>query len=184
MSLSSPRIAPIALDQLTDEQAALGGGRDNLRCQLNFVRTLVQHPALYGTWIPFAEQLIFRSSLPPKHREMLIIRTSQLCGERYEIAHHLYIARTLGLTDAEIDATKRGSNELADFELTLLKAAEELVTNHCVADATWATLAEQYTTQQLMEVVFVVANYSLIAMVTNSFGIHSETDVAGAWKPF
>jgi len=35
-----------------------------------------------------------------------------------------------------------------------------------------------------MEVVFVVANYSLMAMVTNSFGIMPEADVGGAWKPF
>lgn len=61
---------------------------------------------------------------------------------------------------------------------------DELVSQHQLSDATWAKLAEKYTAQQLMEVVFTVANYSLMAMVTNSFGIKPEADVANSWKPF
>ncbi len=60
----------------------------------------------------------------------------------------------------------------------------ELVADYRISDATWATLAERYTTEQLIEVVFVVANYSLMSMVTNTFGITPESDVGGSWKPF
>jgi alkylhydroperoxidase family enzyme len=174
----------IAAADFTDEQATLAGGRGSPRGELNFVRTLVHHPSLYASWIPFAEQLVFRSSLPAREREILIIRTSELCAERYEIAHHLHIARTLGLTDTEIEAAKRGGAGLSPFDNTLLKAVQELVTDHVISDQTWGMLAGRYTTQQLMEVVFLVANYSLMAMVTNSFGIPTEADVENAWKPF
>jgi 4-carboxymuconolactone decarboxylase len=56
---------------------------------------------------------------------------------------------------------------LSAFEQTLVRACNALVTDYCISDTTWATLTERYTTEQLMEVVFVVANHSLMAMVTN-----------------
>jgi alkylhydroperoxidase family enzyme len=73
---------------------------------------------------------------------------------------------------------------LSEFEQALVRASNELIADHRISDTTWATLAGHYTKEQLMEVVFVVANYSLMAMVTNSFGIMPEADVGGSWKPF
>jgi 4-carboxymuconolactone decarboxylase len=181
---TSPRIPLIPTSNFTDEQAELGGGRGNPRGNLNFVRALVNHPALYRSWIPFAEQLVFGSKLPARDREILIIRTSELCEERYEAIHHVHIARTLGLSDGEIQSAATGGPLLSAFEQALVRASNELVSDYRISDATWATLAERYTTEQLMEVVFVVANYSLITMVTNAFGIIPESDVGSSWKPF
>ena len=182
--MARTRIPPLPVSEFTDEQAELGGGRDNARIELNFVRTLVRHPKLYGSWIPFAEQLIFGSSLPDRDREIVIIRTSEVCGERYEAAHHIHIGRTLGLSDAEMESAKTDGSELSPFEQMLIRAVNELVADHCISDATWNALAQDYSTQQMMELVFLVANYSLLAMVTNSFGITPEADVESSWKPF
>jgi 4-carboxymuconolactone decarboxylase len=181
---TSPRIPLIPTAEFTDEQAELGGGRGNPRGELNIVRALVNHPALYRSWIPFAEQLVYGSTLPARDREILIIRTSELCGERYEAIHHVHIGRTLGLSDEEMRSAATGGALLPAFEQALIRASNELVADYRISDATWATLAERYTTEQLMEVVFVVANYSLMSMVTNTFGITPESDVGGSWKPF
>ena len=178
------RIAPLPVAEFTDEQAELGGGRGSARSELNFVRTLLRHPKLYGSWIPFAEQLVFGSTLPGRDREILIIRTSELCGERYEAAHHIHIGRSLGLTDGEMESAKQDGAILSAIEQALIRAVGELVADHAMSDATWQQLAAHYSTEQMMDIVFVVANYSLMAMVTNSFGIKPETDVGGSWKPF
>jgi len=178
------RIPLVPTADFSNDQAELGGGRGNARGELNFVRALVNHPDLYSSWIPFAEQLVFRSKLPARDREILVIRTSELCGERYEALHHVYIGRTLGLTDEEMQSIKADGVLLPPFDQTLMRAADELVAKHQISDPTWAALAGRYDVQQLMEVVFVVANYSLMAMVTNSFEIRPESDVAATWKPF
>ena len=47
-----------------------------------------------------------------------------------------------------------------------------------MSDETWQQLAERYSAEQMMDVVFVVANYSLMAMVTNSFGIKPKATPA------
>ena len=83
-----------------------------------------------------------------------------------------------------MESAKQDGAILTPFEQALVRAVGELVADHAMSDATWQELAERYSTEQMMDVVFVVANYSLMAMVTNSFGIKPEADVGSSWKPF
>lgn len=183
MTPKSPRIAPLELNQIPDEQIEPFGGRSNPRCELNFFKTLIQHPSLLQNYTPFAMQLGANPTLPARDKEILILRTSSLCKETYELAHHLYIARQAGMTDDEIEAAKQGGKGLSAFDQALATAAEELVRDHCITDETWAVLAQHYTTEQLIETVFMVANYTMLAMVNNSLGIQQEAEVEKAWKP-
>lgn len=183
MSNTSPRVPPIELDQLTDEQACVLGNRNDPRCELNLFKTLVQHPRLLKSYSSLAMQLGADPTIPKRDKEFLILRTLFLCGETYESAHHLYIARQAGLSDQEIESAKHGGTGLAPFEQALVQAAEELVREHCVSDETWAVLAERYTTQQLIETVFMVGCYTMGAMVNNSLGIQPEAAVEKTWKP-
>jgi len=183
MTDKSPRITPLALDEIPDELLEPFGGRSNTRCELNFFKILIRHPSLLKNYTPFAMQLGAKPLLPPRDKEILILRTLVLCQETYESAHHLYIAREAGMTDEEIEAARRGGEGLPPFDRALVDAAEELVRVHCVSDDTWAVLAKRYTNEQLIELVFLVANYTLLAMVNNSLGIQPEDDVEHTWKP-
>ena len=174
----APRIPPLSPDAFTDEQRAVAQGRETL----NFARVFVQHPAAYRAFIPFAEQLFLRSSLPPREREILILRALELCSERYDLSHHLIIARDVGMTDPEIEAARLGGPGLSPFEQVLAKAAEELVGDHCIGDATWQALAERYSVVQLMDVVLLVGLYVMMANATKSFDIQLEDDPGGALK--
>ena len=62
------------------------------------------------------------------------------------------------------------------FDLALVCAAEELVRDHCLSDTTWQLLAQHYSRTQLMELVFLVGEYAMTAMATNSFGIPIDDD--------
>ena len=48
-----------------------------------------------------------------------------------------------------------------------------------MTDATWATLAERYRTQQLMDAVFAVGQYTLVSYALNTFGVEREAGVVG-----
>ncbi len=65
------------------------------------------------------------------------------------------------------------------FDATLLRAADELHARHIISNGTWAALAVRYDTQQLMDVVFTVGQYTAICMALNSFGVRLEAGVAG-----
>lgn len=168
--MDTPRIAPLSPDALTDEQKALVGDWGTL----NFSRVIVQHPDLYRVFIPFLDKLIRGSNLPPRDREILVIRCLALCDETYEARHHDAIARKAGMTDAEIEATRSGGETLSPWDRTLVKAAEELVQDQCVRDETWQALAQRFATAQLIEAVFLVGVYMLMAMITKTFDIELE----------
>ena len=76
-----------------------------------------------------------------------------------------------------------GMERVSPREQALVRAADELIRDHFVSDATWAVLAERYSTLQLMEIVFIVGNYAMLVMATNSFGVQPEKNVAESWKP-
>lgn len=183
MPARSRRIAPISLDQVPDADMDRFGGRDNPRNQLNFFKVLIQHPVLLRNYEPLAMQLGREPTIPHRDKEIVVLRTLTLCGESYEMAHHHFIARKVGLTDAEFEAARQGGQGLSPFERALVTAAEELVRQHCISDETWAVLAERYTSSQLIELVFIVANYTLLSMVDNSLGIYPEDQVEHTWKP-
>jgi alkylhydroperoxidase family enzyme len=170
MQQSSPRIPPVAPEAFTPEQKSLVGDWT----ALNFSRVIVENPGLYRTLIPLIGQLISGSALPPRDREVLILRTLRLSDEVYEYNHHVLIARKAGMTEAEIEAASAGQPDLSPFDQALVRAADELVRDQCVSDPTWRTLAERYSKPQLMEVVALVGLYALMAMLTKSFGIELE----------
>jgi alkylhydroperoxidase family enzyme len=172
MRRNSVRIAALSPDQFTDEQRALVGDWHHL----NFSRVLVQHPDMYRVFLPFLDKVIRGTNLSPRDREILCIRTLALGGDVYEGHHHVTIARKAGLTEAEIEAAKTGGAGLSQFDQCLMRASEELVREQWVRDETWACLAERYSQEQLMEAVFLVGCYSIMAMITRSFGMEVETE--------
>ena len=174
MTDNRERVPPLAVAELNSEQRALVGEWTTL----NFSRVLVRHVGLYRTFLPFIDQVIRGSSLPPRDREILVIRTLALGRDVYEDHHHVSIARKSGLTEAEIDSARGEGVLLVPFERLLLRAAEELVQSHCLSDATWSGLGERYSSEQKMEVIFLVGCYSTMAMATRSLGIEVEAPEA------
>lgn len=183
MHPAKPRIELLHPTEFTDEQAELAGGRDGSRAQLSIVRTLVQHPALYRSWMPFAMHAIGSSSIDAREREIIILHTCAVCRATYDLAQHTVIARRVGLTSVEIESAKGNGAELSPFERTLLKAVEELIANHGLSDETWAATAARYSRRQQLDFVFTVGNYTMMAMTTNMFGVPLEDDLESGWKP-
>ncbi len=174
MTQRPPRLEPLPPEQFTDEQRELVGDWSHL----NFSRVVVRHPAMYRVFLPFIDKVIRATELPPRDREILVIRTLAHSGEIYEAHHHDLIARNAQMSDAEIAAIRQEGAGLSDFDRLLMRAADELAQGHDLGDDTWTLLAAQYTEVQLMELVFLVGCYTVMAMATNSLGIPLESDQA------
>ena len=166
------RIPPVAPENFTPEQAELVGDWTHLI----FSRVIVNNPKMYRTFVPHIEATIAKTSLPPRERQVLVLRTLATSNDTYELAHHIRISKTAQVTDDEIAAFQSGSGDcLTDFDKMLVRAADELKRDQKIADDTWAALAERYSTEQLMEVVFVVGCYLTMAMLTKTFGMQLES---------
>ena len=173
---SSPRIRPLAPEQLTDEQQKLLG-QVGLDPTLNIFATIARHPALMRRWLPFGGKLLQAGTLAARDRELVILRVAWLCRAAYEWAQHVSIARGAGLTDEEILRVPGGPDVpgWSDDDRTLLHAVDELLADHCITDDTWRVLASRYTEQQLIELPMLAGHYALLAGGLNSWGVRPES---------
>ena len=194
------RLPPLPEDQWDDRtRAALAAllppERRNPQGAGNAMATLARHPDLTETFLPFNTRLLLRSTLPPRLRELAILRVARRCGCAYEWAHHVKIAARAGLSEAEIEAAGDGevaasldsaslasaslaSASLASAELdsAVLSAVDELADECNLSDRTWARLGEHLDERQLMDLVFTIGAYSLLAMAFNTFGVEPEQE--------
>ena len=174
MRTDTPRIQPAELEALDDDtRAMMGRFEDN---PLNIFRTLAQHPRLLKRWLVFANHVLGKSTIPVREREILILRIGWLCRAGYEWGQHVQIGLECGLTESEIQAIKAGpdAGSWGDVDRDLLIATDELHRDAHVSDATWARLAQRWSTEQLMDIVFTVGQYNLVSMALNSFGVQPE----------
>ena len=78
-------------------------------------------------------------------------------------------------TVAEIENIKRGADAgWSAADAALIKAADELVSDHFITDATWAELGRHFTDKQRMDVVFTTGQYTQVSMILNSFGVQLD----------
>ena len=145
---------------------------------LNLLGTFARNPAVTQAYHQFVAHLLYRTSLTARQRELLILRVAAVRGADYEWAQHVVLALEVGLTREEIDAVRdpdRGTWEPS--EAALLAAVDELVTDAQVSDATWASLRAELTDQQLLDAVFTVGAYDLLAMVLHTFQVQIDDDL-------
>jgi 4-carboxymuconolactone decarboxylase len=177
----TPRIPPVAPEERDDQTRELLGDVGVLTGPAsNIFDTLVRHPGLFRKWLPFGGKLL-SGKLPPRDRELLILRTGWLCWSAYEWGQHVLLARSVGVTDEEIARVVEGADAEGweRFERTLLRAADELHDDACLSDSTWAALSDRYDQRQLIEVPMLVGHYHMVAFTLNTLGVQREAGVPG-----
>ncbi|GAA3204476.1 carboxymuconolactone decarboxylase family protein [Actinocorallia longicatena] len=139
----------------------------------NAIGTLVRHPDLTAAFLTFNSHLLLRSSLPPRQRELAILRIARRRGCAYEWGHHVRIAGKVGLTEAEIEDAAQGK-AAGELDSAVLRAVDELDEDSDLSDATWAVLSSHLEERQVMDLVFTIGAYIMCAMAFNAFGIELE----------
>ncbi len=145
----------------------------------NVLGTFAHHPKLTAAYFAFSGYILYGSSMTPRNRELAILRVAALRRAEYEWAQHVHLAREAGLGDEEIERVLEGpgADGWSPLDATLLTAVDELVADAGISDATWSALAATYDVQQLMDLVFTIGAYELLAMAFNSFGLQLDEDL-------
>ena len=143
--LTEARVAPLPESEWTDEQRAVVERYAPDGNPGNALRTLARVPALADRVFPFMGYIANDSTLSPRHRSILLLRTAWLAQSANLWATHASRAGEAGLSDAEVRRIAEGPGDgWSAFETTLLTLADELFRNAAVTDQTWDTLAAQY----------------------------------------
>ena len=178
--LESPRIDRVE-KPYTAAEASILVPREREGSVLGVWSTCANAPALCKAWLEFTDYLLRESTLPIRDRELLILRIGYLNQGAYEWAAHRGLALSVGVSEQELKDITIGSSAAgwSEWDSALLKTAEELHETALVSDETWAQLQERYDKRQIMEVVFTVGQYNMVAMYLNSLGVQFEEGWVG-----
>ncbi|MCI0387484.1 MAG: carboxymuconolactone decarboxylase family protein [Acidobacteria bacterium] len=181
MRLTQPRLEPLAEEKWDDETRELLERLQMDGRVFNIFRTLAAHPKLLKRWLVFGNHILYKSTLPPRERELLILRTGWLCRAEYEWGQHVVIGKKVGLSPDEINRIKEGPDApgWSEQDATLLRAVDELHSQAFISDPVWNALAASYNSQQLLDLIFTVGQYNLVSMALNTLGVQLDEGVAG-----
>ena len=175
--MATPRIALTDTEDWDEETRGLlpPAGR------FNIFRALAHHPKLMKRWLVFGNHVLNKSTLPARERELVILRVGWRCDSEYEFAQHTVIGLGAGLTQDEVRRVTLPVDDggWSEADADLLRAADELVDDRRIADATWASLVERWSTQQVMDLVFTVGQYVLTCMALRTFEVPLDDGLPG-----
>jgi len=175
---AGPRVPPVPEHQRTAEQQSLAAQFASSGMP-NAVATYLNHASLAEHILPYERYASSDSTLPPRHRALLALRTAWLTRSNYLWAHKAAAGRRDGITSDELRRIAQGPDAAGweAFEATLLRATDELHVDSFISDATWQALSARYNTNQLIDVIDGVGAYTMHAGALNSLGVEIEADV-------
>jgi 4-carboxymuconolactone decarboxylase len=181
-----PRIGPLSEAELSGEARDL---ITRLRASINasavteipeYFRTMVKHPALFRCVMEMGT-VIFKGQVPTRDRELAVLRIGWLSRAPYEWGEHVDIGKRYGVSAQEIERVTQGSTApgWSEHDAAILRAVEELLSDHMISDATWAILAKKFNEAQMIEFVTMVGQYVVTGYVQNSLRMRLAADNPG-----
>lgn len=176
-ALTKPRISPLPEAQWNDEHTLRiatflpAGARPG-----NSFRTLLHVPELVDRTMTLYNYVTQHSSLPPRIRELLVLRTAWLHGSDVIWRERVPLARTAGLTSDEIRKIAEGPSAAGwdAFEANLLHMADQLFRNSFVNDSVYKLMAARYNTCNVIDAGMTVADVASLALLYNTLGVQPD----------
>lgn len=156
------------------------------------VKMLDEQGALLGPFAPmlhfpqfgvpalsFLRTLDTHATLPKPVREVAILTVGGLFGAKFELYAHEIMAKAFGLS-ADVIASLAAAGHpsgLTDHEATAHNIANCLVSGHIVPDSTYNHAVNLLGRAGVAELYFLIAGYSLIAVILNGFDMPAPEHV-------
>lgn len=177
------RMPPIAADKLTEAQkTAISEFKAARSADVSgpFI-PLLRSPEAMSRARAMGDYLRFRSALPPRLSEFVILLTARQWTQNYEWNAHAPLARQGGLSAATIAAIADGRrpDRMAEDEETLYTLLDELRRTQNVSDATYARAVAAFGEQGVVDALGITGYYTLLAMVLNT----ARTPLPAGAKP-
>ena len=142
----------------------------------NILYTIAHHPALLPSFLGFTSTLAMRGVLARRESELLALRTSLNCGSAFEWGHHAEYGLAAGLTEEELSLIAEGPDDpgWSPRDRLLLEVCDELHARQQLCDETFEALRAELNDAQIVELTFVIGNYTMLSMVANATGVPLE----------
>lgn len=141
---------------------------------VNVYSAIGNNPAVLSGLREFLGALWTHSGLSDRQREVVILTAASEIGSSYEWHQHVGIARTAGLTDAEISAIARDDRDpFTDDERALVAYARAVVRGR-VNDPLHEAVVEQLGETSTVGAAAVAAGYLALGHLIQALGVDIE----------
>ena len=170
--LAQDRMPPIPADKLTEAQksaaAAFAQGR-GYAVRGPFV-PLIRSPEVMLRAKAMGDYLRFKTTLPPRLNEMVILITAREWTQSYEWHAPQPLALKAGLRPEIADAIAQGFRPagMAEDEEVAYDTATEILREKRVSDRTYARAVAKFGEQGVIDLLGVVGYYNFLAIVMNA----------------
>ena len=143
---------------------------------LSLFRVLATSPRLFPRFMRAG--VLDRGPVPIRDRELVIHRTTALCGAEYEWGVHVAaFGRPLGLGDDVLRASLHGDADDPAFDerqAALVRMCDELHTTSRLAEGSWERLREHFDEQQILELLYTAGLYHVVSFLVNALELAPE----------
>jgi 4-carboxymuconolactone decarboxylase len=166
------RMPPIPADKLTDAQKkAIEEFKAARAVDISgpFV-PMLRSPEVMNRARAMGDYLRFKSSLPPRLSEFVILMTARRWTQQYEWNAHAPLAVKGGLNPDIVKAIAEGRRpeQMADDEAIVYALFDEIQRQQSVGDATYARAVGKIGEQGVVDVMGIAGYYTMLAMVMNT----------------
>ncbi len=173
-----PPLEPPYEPAVAEKLSKLMGHRDDVP-PLTLFRTFAVNEELMSRMYPLGSGILGpKSQIEPRLREVMIDRTTALCGSEYEWGvHAAAFAGLVGLSDEQLASTVHGSADdecWAADEAAVFRLATELHETNELSDEAFAALREHFDDEQILELVVTAGWYHVISYVIAAARLDNE----------
>jgi 4-carboxymuconolactone decarboxylase len=182
------RMPPIPADKLTDAQRkAIAEFTTARSADISgpFI-PLLRSPEVMTRARAMGDYLRFRSSLPPRLSEFVILITARRWTQQYEWNAHQPLALQGGVKADVVKAIAEGRRPepMAADEDAVYTLVEEVDRNRSVSDATYARAVAAVGEQGVVDTLGLVGYYTMLALVMNTARTPLPPGATAALAPF
>jgi alkylhydroperoxidase family enzyme len=143
---------------------------------LNIFRVMAHCPKVGREFLRLGNAILFSGSLPPKLRELVILRVGDLAEATYEWTQHVPIGLKAGLTAEQIKRMHRWKDTplFSDQERAVLQYTDEVAQDIRVSEETFKAVRDFLTEEQVIELTTTIVYYGMVSRILEALEIELE----------
>jgi alkylhydroperoxidase family enzyme len=183
-AVTEARVPRLPVDEA--KAAADEAGVPDYMAELAIFQVLLNHPRLACGLNDLLATMLWRGTLDPRLRELVIMRIGWLTASDYEWTQHWRVAQGLGVSAEDLLGVRdwRAHQTFGPAERAVLAATDDVVRDGAVSAESWAACEREFGADKavLIELVTTIGAWRMVASILHSLQVPLEDGVA-SWPP-
>jgi uncharacterized peroxidase-related enzyme len=152
----------------------------------NMFRVMAHRPEIFATMQAHFAAVLNTGTVPPKLKELIIVRTSQMNQTPYCLASHTILARNLGWTEEQLGHLAEWGDR-SDFtaaEKAALRLAETVTRDaHAVSDEQFEELRAHFSEGEIVELLCAIGLFNYFNRFNDALRMEPTKPGEGGGRP-